>query len=59
MAGNEKALVQAGYVTRNIPNIWEYFVTLFHLNYANRNIIKIKILGVDAPRCLICIHDLH
>ena len=47
-AGDEKALVQAGHVTRNMPNIWEYFVTWFYLNYASRKIIRIKILGVEA-----------
>ena len=47
-AGDKKALVQGGHVTRNMPNIWEYFITRFYLNYARRKILRIKILEVEA-----------
>ena len=35
-------------MTRNMPNIWEYFITWFYLNYARRKILRIKILEVEA-----------
>ena len=49
-AGDEKALVQAGHVTINIPNIWEYFVTWSTLIMCklqnNKKFKRIKILDV-------------
>ena len=49
-AGDEKALAQAGHVTINIPNIWEYFVTWPTLIMCklqnNKKFKRIKILDV-------------
>ena len=47
-AGDKKALVQGGHVTRNMPNIWEYSVKWFYQNYASRKIIRMKFLWVEA-----------
>ena len=48
--GGLVGLIQAGHVNRNIPSIWEYFVTWFYFIYASHKIILINTPNFQVDR---------